>query len=71
MQISFKDNGSGIPHDKLESIFRPFQRAHSNIEGSGIGLASVKKLLDKTGASVEVKSEIDSGTEFLLNFRRA
>lgn len=71
LELKIKDNGSGIPKDKVETIFRPFQRAHSNVEGSGIGLASVKKLLDKTGAQVKAESVEHEGTTFTLTFRVA
>lgn len=69
--VSIADNGRGIPKDKIKDIFRPFHRAHTDVEGSGIGLASVKKILDKIGGGVEVKSTVGQGSEFLLTFRKA
>lgn len=67
-----KDNGTGIPADRLGSLFRPFHRAHGNeIEGTGIGLASVRKLLEKCGGSIDVESEVGKGTTFLVTFKRA
>lgn len=67
-----KDNGTGIPADRLGSLFRPFHRAHGNeIEGTGIGLASVRKLLEKCGGSIDVESEVGKGTTFLITFKRA
>jgi PAS domain S-box-containing protein len=71
IELGVIDNGSGIPRDKLETIFRPFQRAHSNVEGSGIGLASVKKLLDKTGGHVRAESNINQGSAFFVTLRCA
>lgn len=65
--LSFEDNGRGIPNDKLDSVFRPFQRAHGNdIEGSGIGLACVKKLAEKLGGTISVESAEDKGSAFTL-----
>jgi PAS domain S-box-containing protein len=65
VKISVGDNGLGIPKEKVQAILRPFQRAHGpEIEGSGIGLACVKKLLDKLGGTIEVKSELGSGSTF-------
>lgn len=65
--IKITDNGSGIAKDKLESIFRPFQRAHTgSVEGSGIGLACVKKLLQKLNGSVNVESEEGLGATFTI-----
>jgi len=43
LRITVSDNWSGIPTDKFDLVFRPFQRAHhGSVEGSGIGLATVK-----------------------------
>jgi PAS domain S-box-containing protein len=67
--VSFiiSDTGLGISKEKIETIFRPFQRAHSgSVEGSGIGLACVKKLLQKLGGSVTVESQEGSGTQFTI-----
>lgn len=68
--IKVSDNGAGIPGDKLEAVFRPFQRAHGNeIEGSGIGLACVKKLLEKMGGDIQVTSTVGKGSTFLVKLR--
>ena len=66
------DNGRGIPPEKQETIFKPFQRAHPEleIEGSGIGLATVKKLTERLGGTVKLSSNPGVGTEFRLTFRR-
>lgn len=69
--IAVKDNGRGIPAERLEAIFRPFQRAHGNeIEGSGIGLACVQKLLSKLGGSISVDSKEGAGSTFVVTFRK-
>lgn len=66
--ISISDNGLGIPENKLEDIFRPYRRAHGNsIEGSGIGLACVKKITDKIGGHISVKSILNSGSVFSVS----
>jgi PAS domain S-box-containing protein len=65
--VQIKDNGLGIPANKLEDIFRPYRRAHGgDIEGSGIGLACVKKIVDKTGGRISVTSEEGTGSTFTL-----
>lgn len=66
-----RDNGLGIATEKLPSIFRPFQRVNTSVEGTGIGLASVKKLLEKTGGQISVESELNKGSNFYLTLRRA
>ena len=70
--IQVADNGQGISEEKLPSIFRPFQRAHGpEVEGSGIGLAIVKKLIEKISGTITVKSTPGVGTTFELTFRKA
>jgi signal transduction histidine kinase len=65
VQFLVKDNGLGIPSNRLQDIFRPFQRAHSkDIEGSGIGLACVKKLVSCLRGDVSVQSEVGVGSTF-------
>ena len=75
ISISISDNGMGIPLDKVDSVFRPFQRAHTvqapHIEGSGIGLASVKKLVERLGGSVAVHSKDGEGTTFTVTLKSA
>jgi signal transduction histidine kinase len=52
LRITVQDNGTGIPADKFDLVFRPFQRAHTGaVEGSGIGLATVKKLVARFRSS--------------------
>ncbi|MBZ9607596.1 Cache 3/Cache 2 fusion domain-containing protein [Clostridium estertheticum] len=69
--LSVKDNGIGIPEDKLSQIFERFKqvdpilsRAH---EGSGIGLALVKSLVEMHGGIINVQSKYQEGTEFTIS----
>ncbi len=50
------DNGIGIPHQYQDQIFAPFQKLHSEIEGVGIGLALVKKIVEHHGGRVWLES---------------
>jgi signal transduction histidine kinase len=66
------DNGRGIAPDKIDGIFKPFNRAGEEaIEGTGIGLASVKKLIDKLGGTIRVASNEGQGSSFTIELRRA
>jgi PAS domain S-box-containing protein len=70
--IVVSDNGRGISSDKIDSIFKPFNRAgEETIEGTGVGLASVKKLVEKLGGSIKVESAKDEGTSFTIELRKA
>ena len=65
-QIAFflKDNGIGFNMKYADRIFAPFQRLHrsEDYEGSGIGLANVKRIIDRHGGRIWVESASDSGT---------
>lgn len=65
IDLIIKDNGLGIPENKLEDIFRPYRRAHGgDIEGSGIGLACVKKIVTRLGGNVYAESVEGEGSTF-------
>ena len=68
--ITVKDTGVGIPSDKLMYIFERFRqvenRFNKSTEGSGIGLSLVKDLIEIQGGTIEVKSELGVGSEFII-----
>lgn len=67
LQIKIKDNGIGIPKDKLEYIFELFSRMDEGKKvssGDGIGLYVVKGLVDIMGGTIDVSSTVKEGTEF-------
>lgn len=70
--IRIKDNGMGIPKDKLSSIFDMFftleKEDRFQNTGTGIGLSSVKSLVKKCGGEIAVDSNIGTGTEFSMKF---
>jgi PAS domain S-box-containing protein len=64
------DNGRGIPTNLLPEIFHPFKRAHPEIaEGSGVGLACVRKIVEKLGGQISAESDGEFGAEFLIELR--
>lgn len=68
--LSVKDKGKGIPEEHLKDVFkRYYQLETSNIqpEGSGIGLAYVKELVELMKGKVEIKSEINKGTDVVIS----
>ncbi|NQZ70958.1 MAG: response regulator, partial [Lentisphaeria bacterium] len=68
--ILFKDTGIGFNQKFADKVFAPFKRlvAKEDFEGTGIGLATVKKIVERHGGSISVKSEIGIGSEFKLCF---
>ncbi len=68
------DTGQGIAPDQLQQAFEPFNRLGaeaSGVEGSGIGLAIVKVLVEHMGGSVEVRSQPGQGSEFIVTLPAA
>lgn len=72
--LSVQDFGVGIPEDKIDAIFDRFAQVDSSLsrraEGTGIGLALVKKFVELMDGEISVKSEIGKGTEFKVRFKK-
>ena len=71
VQIQVSDTGCGIERGKLRKIFDPFYTTktddkHSDISGSGLGLAFCSKVIDSHDGSISVESEPGEGTTFLI-----
>ncbi len=66
--ISVSDNGIGMPEEALARIFEMFSRLHrrGEYEGSGIGLALAKRIVEMKGGRIEVESELGVGTTFCV-----
>ena len=69
-KITIKDTGIGILNDKLKYIFERFRQVENRLskssEGSGIGLSLVKNLIEIQDGTIDVKSELDIGSEFII-----
>lgn len=74
VRMYVKDTGIGIPTDKMQNLFNPFERIGaelSDIEGTGLGLTVVKKLTEIMGGTIGLESEIERGTTFWIELTSA
>ncbi|MBD0258379.1 MAG: HAMP domain-containing histidine kinase, partial [Cytophagales bacterium] len=62
------DNGLGIEEGKKDRIFDMFKRLHTHVEGSGIGLYMVKRIVENNGGRITVESRKESGSTFTVYF---
>ncbi|MDD6483108.1 MAG: response regulator [Clostridiales bacterium] len=69
-EIRVRDNGIGMSREFAEKIFEPFERERnstvSKIQGTGLGMAISKNIIDMMGGTIEVQTEKDRGTEFII-----
>jgi CheY-like chemotaxis protein len=73
VRILVQDTGPGIPNEKLERLFTPFERLgaeQSNVEGTGLGLALSQRLMQAMGGSIGVESTVGKGSTFWLELPR-
>jgi signal transduction histidine kinase len=68
--LDVEDNGLGLDLDAYREaqIFAMFQRLHTHVEGSGLGLYMVKRIAENGGGKVTVHSQLDKGTVFSVYF---
>jgi DNA-binding response OmpR family regulator len=71
VRLWFDDNGIGIPKPAQGKLFQMFQRATKGFEGTGVGLALVKKVAERMEGRVGVESEPGKGSRFWLDLKPA
>lgn len=71
-EFHIKDTGIGMSEEFVSHIFEPFEREKnstiSGIQGTGLGMAITKNIVDMMNGAIEVKSEQGVGTEFIVSF---
>lgn len=67
--FTIEDNGLGMNLNAENQIFGMFKRLHNHVEGSGIGLYIVKKLIDNAEGRIEVESQMEQGSVFKVYFK--
>jgi signal transduction histidine kinase len=72
VEISVQDNGAGIPSEERGKIFNKFYQIEGSftgqVQGMGLGLALVKRVVEEHGGQVRVESEFGKGSTFILSF---
>ncbi|MDD4895043.1 MAG: HAMP domain-containing sensor histidine kinase, partial [Candidatus Omnitrophica bacterium] len=72
LEIEISDNGPGIPPEDRQKIFEQFYQVEKyftgNVEGVGLGLALVKRLVNISGGEINLRSEIARGTTVIISF---
>jgi two-component system cell cycle sensor histidine kinase PleC len=74
LAITVADTGIGIPEADLERVLKPFEQVDSSLarqhQGTGLGLPLVKAIMELHGGRLELKSELDVGTQVTVIFPR-
>lgn len=69
-QFIMRDTGIGMSEDFIKKIFQPFERAEtstkSRVEGTGLGMAITKNIVDMMGGQIQIESELGKGTTFIV-----
>ncbi|EJF08673.1 response regulator receiver sensor signal transduction histidine kinase [Pontibacter sp. BAB1700] len=64
-----KDNGLGLKPEDRDKVFDMFKRLHAHVEGTGVGLAIVKRIVENSDGRIECDSEQGKGSEFRVYLR--
>jgi signal transduction histidine kinase len=68
IQLTVQDNGLGMSQVQQRQLFGLFQRLHTHVEGTGVGLYITKRLVENAGGTIAVASQPHGGTTFTVTF---
>ncbi len=68
MVLTVQDNGLGLSEQQQTRLFQLFQRLHTHVEGTGVGLYMVKRIVEQAGGRITVQSQLGVGSTFTLVF---
>ncbi|MBG0861263.1 MAG: GHKL domain-containing protein, partial [Bacteroidales bacterium] len=66
VRISIRDTGRGIPEEQKEKLFEPFFTTKEVGKGTGLGLSISHSIIEKHKGSIDVKSEVGKGSDFII-----
>ncbi len=66
--LAVRDNGLGLSPDNHSKLFSMFRRFHDHVEGSGVGLYMVKRMVDNAGGKIKVETTLGQGSTFHVYF---
>lgn len=71
VEVRVRDNGTGLPPDAAGKLFQPFERFHGNeFPGTGMGLAIVRKGVERLGGTITVETAPGAGTTFIVQLAK-
>jgi signal transduction histidine kinase len=71
VRFEVEDNGAGVPASERSRLFQPLERGRMDVPGLGLGLATVRRLVEAHGGEVGVESEVGLGATFWFSLPRA
>ena len=67
LTLLVQDNGLGIKAENIDKVFTMFKRFHDHVEGTGIGLYIVKRIIENAGGTIAVESKEGEGSMFKIH----
>jgi signal transduction histidine kinase len=66
VELTVQDNGLGLSEQQQSQLFGLFRRLHTHVEGTGVGLYMVKRIVENASGTITVRSQSGAGTTFSI-----